>query len=306
MEKIERNYSLWTELPYAGESGRPRIGVEPFAGSWKTYFLRNNRDKHGFETLDGRTIKLEIRDPNTINWYQQLKLVQQTIANLTEREITIAKYWAAGPPSKQWLPIADILINTYGVEAPRAARVLGALFAGINDALVVCWYLKYKWLVARPNQLDPTFATVICTPKHPSYPSGHATASGAAEIILSYFFPAEQRRLRQLAEEDAQSRLYAGVHYPVDNSEGLRLGRQIGRIVVNELRKELDSNGRGVDIPYREFLNARLIPPPYEQAIPFEFDQTCESLVLDLEILDPLNEEGKFNKITVPKPILYI
>jgi hypothetical protein len=185
MKKIERNYPLWTELPYAGESKPPRNGIEPSAGSWNTYFIQHNQEEKGFETLDGRTLKLEIRDPNTIDWFKQLKVVQHTLENLTEQEITIAKYWGAGPPSKQWLPIADILIDTYRVEAPRAARILGALFAGLNDAIVVCWYLKYKWLVARPNLLDPTLATVICTPKHPAYPSGHATVSGAAEVILS-------------------------------------------------------------------------------------------------------------------------
>lgn len=33
-------------------------------------------------------------------------------------------------------------------------------------------------------------------------------------------------------EESAQSRLYAGVHFKVDNDQGLRLGRQIGDIIV--------------------------------------------------------------------------
>jgi hypothetical protein len=37
-------------------------------------------------------------------------------------------------------------------------------------------------------------------------------------------------------EQCAQSRLYAGVHFKVDNDEGLRLGRQIGGIVVRVLR----------------------------------------------------------------------
>ncbi|MDQ0224099.1 hypothetical protein [Metabacillus niabensis] len=33
-------------------------------------------------------------------------------------------------------------------------------------------------------------------------------------------------------KESAQSRLYAGVHFKADNDEGLRLGRQIGEMVV--------------------------------------------------------------------------
>ncbi|SFK59205.1 PAP2 superfamily protein [Halobacillus dabanensis] len=274
-----QRYPLWTDLPYAGEQRAPLVneGVEYQAGKWKTYFIDHSR-RHGFTKLDGRPIRLAIRDPRMIDWYQELKQVQKTLSQLTKDQIQIAVYWGEGPPSKQWTPIVDRLIDTYGVEAPRAARILGAVFSGINDAFVVCWSLKYKWLVPRPNQLDSKLATVICTPKHPSYPSGHATISGAAEVILSYFFPAERRKLRDLAEENAQSRLYAGVHYPIDNDEGLRLGRQIGRIAVEELKKDT-IDGVPLDRPFSDYRNADLYPEDYRQAIPFRFNQECSSLL---------------------------
>ncbi|MRX73537.1 phosphatase PAP2 family protein [Bacillus lacus] len=293
----KRNYPLWTELPYAGEKQPPRKAVEPDAGKWRTYFIQHD-GYGGFKTLQGRPIKLDITDPNRIDWYQQLKQVQQSLASLTEKKITIARYWSAGPPTKQWTPIADRLIDTYSVEAPRAARILAALHAGINDAMVATWAVKFQYLVPRPNQLDPHLATVVCTPKHPSYVSGHSSVSGAAEVILGYFFPGEKNRLRQLAEEDAVSRLYAGVHYPADNQEGLKLGRQIGRIVISELKKDKTYLGQ-TDIPYRENRRAQLLPPPYEQAIPFDFDTSCDSLLLDLS-------PGKSNRNNyAPKPRLY-
>lgn len=271
-------YKLWTDLPYAGEDHPPLNPETPYSGSWSTYYVKHN-DEGGFSTKDGKPIDLEIRHPNTINWNAQLNQVKRTLADRTLEEEGIASYWSRGPATKQWTPIADILIDTYGVEAPRAGRILAALQGGINDAFVVAWNLKYKWLVARPNQLDDELITVICTPRHPSYPSGHAAVAGAAEAILSYFFPGEKRRLHKLAEECAISRLYAGVHFPIDNDEGLRLGRQIGQIVVNELRQDYNSEGVPVDIHYRENRNAKLLPPPYKQAIPFHFDTTCDSLV---------------------------
>jgi len=280
MAHEKRAYPLWTELPYAGAGHSPTIAgvVEPDAGNWKTYFIQHSR-RHGFKKLDGRPIRLAIKDPHSIDWYAQLKVVQHTVANLSERQKTIAEYWGTGPASKQWIPIVDRLIDTYGIEAPRAARILSALFGGMNDAFVVTWALKYKWLVPRPNQLDQHLATYICTPLHPSYPSGHASISGAAEVILSYFFPAERQKLHYLAEENAQSRLFAGVHYPVDNSEGLRLGRQIGRIVVEELKKD-NVDGLPIDRSSSEYRNADIIPRTYEQAIPFDFDEKCDSLLL--------------------------
>ncbi|RSK26439.1 phosphatase PAP2 family protein [Bacillus sp. HMF5848] len=290
------NYPLWSDLPYAGEKHPPKNGETPYAGSWRTFFIKHGEE--GFETLDGHPIQLAIRDPHTIDWYKQLEVVKRTLAKVTEHEKNVAVYWGSGPPTKQWTPIADILIDTYGVEAPRAGRILAALQDGLNDAFVVAWYLKYKWLVARPNQLDPSLATVICTPRHPSYPSGHAVVSGAAEEILAYFFPAERRKLHKLAEENAMSRLYGGVHYPIDNSEGLRLGRQIGRIVVDEIKRDRDSRWKLIDTPYRNYKNAKLIPPPYEQAIPFDFNKKCESLLLeDLRI--------KNKNKHAPKPKLF-
>ncbi|UOQ45119.1 vanadium-dependent haloperoxidase [Halobacillus salinarum] len=276
----ERDYIRWTDVPYAGESVPPTIsgGVEPTAGNWRTYFIKHSK-RHGFEKLDGRPIRLAIRDPKTIDWREQLKVVQKTLKNLTERQKKIAAYWGSGPPSKQWIPIVDRLIDTYSVEAPRAARILAGLFAGINDAFVVCWHLKYKWLVARPNQYDRHLATYLCTPNHPTYPSGHATVAGAAEVILSYFFPAERRKLQQLAEECANSRLYAGVHFPADNEQGLRLGRQIGRIVTEQL-KEDRADGHPLDRPFELYRNAELLPEDYEQVIPYDYPDNCPSLLL--------------------------
>ncbi|CDQ18632.1 vanadium-dependent haloperoxidase [Halobacillus karajensis] len=297
MSQVQR-YPHWTDLPYAGEQRPPQMneGVEFESGKWKTYFIKHSQ-RHGFKKLDGRPIRLAIKDPQSIDWNRELQLVKKAQTNLTAEQKKMAVYWGEGPPSKQWTPIVDRLIDTYHVEAPRAARILGAVFSGMNDAFVVCWSLKYKWLVPRPNQLDPNFSTVICTPKHPSYPSGHATISGAAEAILSYFFPAERRKIKELAEENAISRLYAGVHYPVDNDEGLRLGRQIGRIVVDELKKD-HVNGHTLDQPLIEYRNANVYPEDYSQAIPFRFEHQCNSLLLNE---DSMEESTSYTEWIDPK-----
>ncbi len=297
-----QHYLNWSEVAYAGERHPPRNGVTPHAGSWETHYIKHKQDGTGFQSLSGRPIHLEIQDPNTIDWEKQLKLVQQSLQHITEDQITIAKFWGTGPPTKQWTPILNTLIDGYKVDAPRAGRILAAFHAGINDAFVVAFHLKYKWKVARPNQLDHTLETILCTPRHPSYPSGHATVSGAAEVIISYFFPAERRRIRKFAEENALSRLYAGVHYPIDNSEGLKLGRQIGRLVVEELKKEYDSNGHRIDKPYRIKENVTLAPPPYEQVRSGIYSGSdCESLLRDTSSTKPL-----LQNVDAPKPTIYL
>lgn len=273
-----RSYKLWNKLPYAGESKPPTNPEQPFAGSWPLYYLKRSSNG-GFQTLAGKPIKLDIKNPNTIRWNHQLRIVQNTLKMLTPKQISIARYWGTGAPTKQFTPVIDRLIDTYGLTASKAARVLAAVQAGINDALVVTWYLKFKWLVARPNQLDHNLATILCTPRHPTYPAGHGVVAGCAATILSYFFPPETERLFDLAHECALSRLYAGVHFLIDNYEGLQLGKQIGHFVIENLKKQHDSTGKPIDIPVLTNRHAELPPPPYKQVIPFNFITKCQSKV---------------------------
>lgn len=257
----------WSELSYSGEPRIPQ-GLDPGSGSWYTYFFKRN--KNGlFATLDGNPVSFDIQHPDNFNFDASLDIVKHVLKHLTPKQRKIAGYWGEGPATKQWTPIIDRLVDAYGFSPVRAARVLAAVQAGINDAFVITWYFKYLWDVPRPNQLDQKLVTEICTPKFPSYPSGHSVISGTAEVILSYFFPPEAERLRMLAEENSISRLYGGVHFIEDITEGLRLGRQIGRIIVEELKRQSDMNQSGIDIPVTEDRHAELPPPPYEQVIQY-------------------------------------
>ncbi|MBB6214167.1 hypothetical protein HNQ80_000236 [Anaerosolibacter carboniphilus] len=269
LDKLIRPVNLprkWSELSYPGESRVPQ-GVDPSAGSWSMYFFK--RDKDGrFITSSGQEASFEIQHPDNFNFDDMLIEVKEVLDNLTPKQKQIAEYWGKGPATKQWTPIIERLMDTYGFSPVRAARVLAAVQAGINDAFVITWYFKYLWDIPRPNQLDQGLVTAIATPKFPGYPSGHSVISGAAEIILSYFFPTEAERLKELAEEDGISRLYGGVHFIADITEGLRLGRQIGSIIVDQLRMQHDLNQSMIDIPIIADKHAELPPPPYEQIIP--------------------------------------
>ncbi|XMB67235.1 vanadium-dependent haloperoxidase [Mycoplasmatota bacterium zrk1] len=265
----EKNVPIgWSTLSYSNETHVP-VPEEPNSDSWQTVFFK--RDKSRFTDLDGITVPLEIRRPDiSIDFAgEQLYDVEDTLRYLNRREKKIAAYWGEGPATKQWTPIIDKLIDTYKISAPRAGRILAAVHSGLNDAFIISWYFKFKWDIARPNQLNQELESFLDTPRHPSYPSGHATVAGTAEILLSYFFESEKDKLKDLAEECAMSRLYAGVHFPIDNSEGLRLGRHIGRLIVKQLEKQYDADGSKVDLRITEFKDANLIPPPYKQAIPF-------------------------------------
>jgi hypothetical protein len=69
-------------------------------------------------------------------------------------------------------------------------------------------------------------------PPFPSYVSGHAAVSSAAAEVLAAYFPEQADEWRAAADEAAMSRLYGGIHFRSDNEEGLRLGRRVGRRVL--------------------------------------------------------------------------
>lgn len=272
--------SVWPLIPYAGTKFPP-VPDEPTAGLWPMFFFK--RDRYGnIVTKRGNYIDRIIRPPDkTIDFKgKQLRIVQRVLKHITFRQIIIVKYWGDGPATKQWTPIIDRLIDTYVTTAPEAARILGIMQAAFNDVFVISWYYKFLWNIARPNQLDQNLATIVCTPSHPSYPSGHSAIAGCAATILSYFFRGESRRLHELAKECSLSRLIAGVHYPIDNQEGLKLGKNIGRIIVNELKKQRIPCYKRIDRIYTRNLNAKLPPPPYKQAIPFDRNMKCNSLTI--------------------------
>jgi len=275
---MSNKYLRFSKVPYAGESKPPVNPVTPTAGSWSLTYLKRDR-KGDFLNPKGVKMHLPIIHPDHIDFEKELKIVQSTLRNLTPIQEKIGVFYGTGVPTKQWSPVIDRLIDSYGVSPVYAARILVAVQGAVNDTMIVVWDYKYKWDTARPNQYDHKMETVLCTPRFPSYPSGHASMSGCSEVVLSYFFPGEAKKLRKFAEDDAVSRLYAGVHFPIDNSEGLKLGRYIGKVVVDHLKSQRNSNGRSIDTPFREYRDADFFKDDFKQFIPYDFPNDCSSRV---------------------------
>ncbi|MCR8927475.1 vanadium-dependent haloperoxidase [Priestia megaterium] len=226
-------YRRWKDYPYAGEKSPP-IG-SPEAGYWPMFFIAKTGDNKFSDPFHQR-INWRIKDPKDIDWEKELSIVDRTLKSLTPQQIQSAKYWGTGELITKINAVVFSLAEKYRLGSPHTSRVLGYTNAAINDVFVITWFLKYLWDVARPNQYERNLPAVLVTPRFPSYPSAHATIAGCAEILLIYFFPKEESNIKKLMNESAQSRLYAGVHFKIDNDEGLNLGRQIGEMVVKLLK----------------------------------------------------------------------
>jgi hypothetical protein len=206
-------------------------GINPAgygAGNWRTWFVPCD------ETLVPEP-PYPVGSPEDLRDLEEIKRIA---AGISAQDAAIAQKWAAASPSTIWSEILNDLLKRHPMDTVAAARAHVFLNAAMLDAFISCWRTKYHYWVARPFHRVPGLLTTVRTPNFPSYTSGHATVSGAAEMVLSELFPAEKARLHAQAEEAALSRLLGGIHFRHDNEEGLRVGRRIGERVVAIMRRD--------------------------------------------------------------------
>jgi len=127
----------------------------------------------------------------------------------------------------------------------------------LNDACVLTWDLKYRYNTERPESyihrvIESKWIPLHESPPFPAYPSGHSVFGAASAVVLEQIFgdrfkmtdyshekrkeflgkPRKFVSFREMANENAISRMYMGVHYRLDCEEGLRLGYMIGNETI--------------------------------------------------------------------------
>jgi hypothetical protein len=194
-------------------------------------------------------------------FYQEAQEVYETVANLTEEQIDIARYWADNPedtatPPGHAMMILTQVIEQQGFTLDVAAEAYAKLGMGVADAFISCWWTKYEYSLIRPityirRVMEPNWpGTVIGTPNFPEYTSGHSVVSGASAQVLTDLFgdipftdythelnrkivlePRSFDTFIEYAREAAISRLYAGIHFRAAIDLGVEQGRDVGRAV---------------------------------------------------------------------------
>jgi undecaprenyl-diphosphatase len=80
--------------------------------------------------------------------------------------------------------------------------------------------VKYGVGEQRPHEPHP----LVAVPHSSSFPSGHTATAFAGATTLSYLVPRGAPAFYVLAAAIAYSRLYVGVHFPVDVAGGVVIG----------------------------------------------------------------------------------
>ncbi|CAN5508108.1 hypothetical protein BH10BAC2_BH10BAC2_37080 [soil metagenome] len=173
--------------------------------------------------------------PDFENDMQQLKDFKQTF-----KSSSTAYYWANNGGFGYWSDVAGQKMFEYRMmdDAPAVARIYTVLHTAYHDAAIAIFDAKYAYWGIRPNQYDSTYKPLISTPPFPGYPSGHATGASTSAAVLGYFFPAYARHFQELAQDCADSRFYAGIHFKTDNETGLIMGAAIGKYIAESWMKK--------------------------------------------------------------------
>ena len=140
----------------------------------------------------------------------------------------------AGRLGLLWLVLAAVLCAVY--------RRWGVLLMTFMAVALADWTAAaIKALVDRPRPpvRYPLPKTLVPLPHDPSFPSGHAATSFAAATMLSFAFPALTPALLVLAAAVAFSRVYVGVHYPLDIIGGAALGALVATALRRLVRGRL-------------------------------------------------------------------
>jgi hypothetical protein len=211
----------------------------------------------------------ELRSPEYARQYNAVKaLGAQNSSTRTTAQTELAQFWA-GNAGDTWNDIARDTIaqrerrGRDPLQLWRNARTFAMLNMAMADGFVSGWNAKYKYRYWRPvtaiprggadgnpaTAPDANWSSLLPTPEHPEYPSTHSVLSAAAAATLQCTLGSDRidatedsrskytdaRRhftsLGATAQEVAMSRLYAGAHFPIANTNGLIEGRKIGELV---------------------------------------------------------------------------
>ena len=208
--------------------------------------------------------------------YFEVKTVgASTLADRSDAQAEVVRLYAASSPTFVLSMATRQLAEQKGTSVSENARALALINMAASDSLVASFMNKYHHNRWRPEtgirngaadgndktDGDAGFVTFIPTPCFPSYPSNHASGTsggleamrrlfGAAghDITITNTVPAlgslpmtvitkSYSKLKDVANDVDDARVYGGIHWRYDQEAGNVLGRAIAtEVVKNNLR----------------------------------------------------------------------
>jgi hypothetical protein len=254
-------------------SGQPGVyqAVAPFtflfAPHWENVKLFSLNSKHQFRSKPHPAV-------NSAEYaasFNEVKIVgEKNSAVRTPNQTSYAKFWYEFSEAG-WNRVARTVIKDKNMNMLDAARLLALVDMAMADAYIAGWDSKIHYNFWRPftairkadidgnnsTTVDAAWEPLEVTPPVQDYPSTHSALGNAAATVLarvigdntSFSMPSPTalpgsatrsfQSFRQAANENADSRVMAGIHFRFACVAGQKLGDDIGNWTVENHLKPL-------------------------------------------------------------------
>ncbi|HYQ42711.1 MAG TPA: vanadium-dependent haloperoxidase [Polyangiaceae bacterium] len=193
----------------------------------------------------------------------------------TADQTQIANFWKQ-PTHVPFNAIARSVSKAKEFSLEENARLFALLNITLADTRIAVWDAKYQYGYWRPITAintdtdygnaaavpDTTWLPLLETPNHPEYPSGHSVTGGGGGRLLATVFGTDDvsfavgsdslvgvtrgfEKFSAAEQENANSRIYAGIHYRFSNDTGIALGHQIADYVLANYLKPVAPSPTG-------------------------------------------------------------
>jgi hypothetical protein len=241
--KADGSDAKWTGTVPVGPGLWKGTPLEPTMGTWKTWVLSSgsqlrpppppayNSAQRAAEIAEIKHYHRDANPGTELGFWPEDPAGRPKPGSIPISSNQIVFYYAP-VLHLLWVPELNQKLFEYRLDtnAPRAARAYALVSIAGYDATVASWDGKYFY--------DPTITTVIPTYPMPDYPSAHATTLAGTSTVLEYLFPRDAKFFKSRAEENAASRIWAGIHFRSAVEAGLVLGRSTGRLVVARAKED--------------------------------------------------------------------
>lgn len=199
-----------------------------------------------------------------------------TSTTRTADQTRIAQLWAnVNTPTNflfVWNNVARSVALSRGTGVTETARLFALTNIALHDALQTTFASKFHYGLWRPvtairradedgnadTVQDAAWLSLIPNPPYPSYAGNMASIGASQSTILALFFGRDDIPFEHtwegaggatrsyvgftaMADEQANSRIYGGIHFRFDNVAGQSVGRNVGNYVfLNFMRPRVN------------------------------------------------------------------
>jgi hypothetical protein len=213
--------------------------------------------------------------------YNEVKTVGALFSTTrTAEQSEIARFWYESSLAG-WNRIARVVAGARVLDLWDQARLFALVNFAMADGFIAGWNTRYFYNFWRPVTAiraggtdgnaatigDPLWDTFLNTPAIPDYPSTHSVLGAAAAEVLARFFDDDAiaftttsglpfagltrsfESFSKAARENADSRVYAGIHFRTACRDGLKLGGRIGSVCVPAVPEAIEIGTQGTQLP---------------------------------------------------------